>query len=232
MRLSILISTLGERQELFTRLVQKLTRQVKDDALEDQVEVLDFLDNREHTLGFKRNELIARARGEFVAFVDDDDDLSDDYIRSICNALREHPTVDCLGITGTVFFRGTHPHRFVYSLQYDHYFSRGGVYYRPPYTLNPIRREIARQFAFEPVNFNEDIDWAMRLARAHALRSEHMIDAPIYSYFSRRRWQWQWFVDVTEPVRHPLGLQLANRYRVARWLRTLKNPGREEFLTK
>ncbi len=219
MRFSILIPTLIERRAAFERLVEKLARQIDDDGLQGEVEILDYPDNGEHTLGSKRNELVRRARGEFVAFVDDDDDVSDNYVVSICRALRDDPTVDCLGITGIVYFRGAHPHRFVYSLRYEHYFSRGGVYYRPPYILNPIRREIAQQFAFEPVNFNEDIDWAMRLARARALRRETMIDSSIYFYFSRRRWQTQWLIDATEPIRHPLGLQFANRLRVVRWLR-------------
>lgn len=219
MRLSILIPTLIERRAVFERLVEKLTRQVNDNSLHGEVEILDEPDDGARALGSKRNELVRRARGDFVAFVDDDDDVSDDYVASICRALRDDPSVDCLGITGTVYFRGAHPHRFVYSLRYDHYFSRGGVYCRPPYILNPIRREIAQQFAFEPVNFNEDIDWAMRLARAHALRRERMIDPLLYFYFSRRRWQTQWLIDATEPFRHPLGLQFANRLRVARWLR-------------
>ena len=117
MRFSVLIPTLVERQAVFERLVQKLTQQAKDDGLQNEIEILDFPDNRENTLGFKRHELIAQACGEFIAFVDDDDDISDRYVQLIYSALREHPTVDCVGITGTVFFRGTHPHRFVYSLR-------------------------------------------------------------------------------------------------------------------
>jgi hypothetical protein len=150
--------------------------------------------------------------------VDDDDDVSDTYVEAICDALRLHPEVDCLGITGLVYFRGVHPHRFVYSARYDHYFSREGVYYRPPYMLNPTRRALAAQFPYANVNFNEDMDWALRVARAKILKCEWMLDEILYYYYSRRHWYVQWMIDVTEPIRHPLGLQYANRLRVARWL--------------
>jgi glycosyltransferase involved in cell wall biosynthesis len=220
MRFSILIATLVERQTQFQRLCGKLSRQVGDNRLEKQIEVLHLVDRGEQSIGAKRNALIERARGDFVAFVDDDDDVADDYVARIHQALCTHPAVDCVGITGVVRFRGAHPHRFVHSRQYDHYYSRGGIYYRPPYILNPVRREIAQQFPFENANSGEDIDWAMRMARARVLRREFMVDAEIYSYFSRRPWLAQWLIDATEAVRHPLGLQSANRFRLARWLKT------------
>jgi hypothetical protein len=218
MLFSILIPTLVERRAQFEKLRAKLQGQIDTSGLSADVELLELCDNRELRLGTKRNALIARAQGEFIAFVDDDDDVSDDYVRLIHHTLQAHPETDCLGLTGTVLFRGTHPHQFIHSLAYDHYFSRSGIYYRPPYILNPIRRTVAVQFPFAGINFNEDIDWAMRLAKAKALQREVMLRENLYSYYSRRHWLTQWAIDVTEPVRHPLGLQFANRLRVARWL--------------
>lgn len=219
--LSILIPTLDERRVLFERLAAALNAQIQAAGLQETVEIVALCDNRTMPLGAKRNRLIERARGEFVAFVDDDDDVAENYVTLIVNTLRAHPTIDCVGITGTVYFRGMHPHRFIYSLRYDHYFSQDGVYYRPPYILNPIRRALAAQFRFAEISFNEDIDWAMRVARAKILQREFMLDEPLYHYYSRRDWRVQWAIDVTEPVRHPLGLQFANRLRVARRLKQL-----------
>lgn len=221
MLLSILIPTLDERRALFEQLDHALNAQIRAAGLQETVEILELSDNRAMSLGAKRNRLFERARGEFVAFVDDDDEVAENYVALIVNALRTQPAIDCVGITGTVYFRGMHPHRFVHSLRYDHYFSRGGVYYRPPYILNPIRRALAAQFRFAEVSFNEDIDWAMRLARAKILQREYMLDEPLYHYYSRRDWRVQWAIDLTEPVRHPLGLQFANRLRVARRVKQL-----------
>ena len=222
---SILIPTLEERRAQFNRLAEKLRAQIAAASLEETVEICVDRDNREKSIGLKRNELIQRARGEFIAFVDDDDEIHDNYVSLICAALRDHPHVDCLGIRGIVYFRGTHPRQLIHSTQYDHYFSRGGVYYRPPYILNPLRRVIAQRYPFEAVNFSSDIDWAMRIARDRVLQREHMLDLDIYFYFSRRHWLVQAAIDATEGIRHPLGLQFANRLRLARWLRNQRKAG-------
>ena len=220
MLFSILIPTLLDRRELFARLQKTLTAQIQAANLESQVEILELCDNHEMALGAKRNQLIARATGEFIAFVDDDDAVADNYVSLIGQTLQAHPDADCLGINGLVYFRGQHPHRFVYSLRYDHYFSRDGVYYRPPYMLNPIRRTLSAQFSYANVSINEDADWAMRVARAKILKREYMLEPILYHYYSRRHRQVQAMIDWTEPLRHPLGLQYANRLRVRRWVNT------------
>lgn len=222
--LSILIPTLVDRQPLFERITAKLRQQIETNDLSDAVELLSLCDNREMTLGEKRNRLLHQAQGEFVAFVDDDDDISDDYVKLICQAIQSHPTIDCVGITGQITFQGKRPRLFIHSLRYRDYFSRGGVYYRPPYHLNPIRRVIASQYPYEPVSYSEDIDWAMRLCHDQALHSEFFIDTVIYYYDSRRSWRTQQFIDLTEAIRHPLGLTLANRLRIKRWWRSIR-PG-------
>ncbi len=218
MVLSILIPTLESRQNLFKRLIRKLKKQIAENGLESVVEILDFSDNGECTVGHKRNNLIEKARGEFVVFIDDDDDINEHYVKLTYDTLKKHPNIDCIGLKGQVTFSGKRPRLFIHSLQYKEYFSCNGVYYRPPYHLNPMRHCIAKKYKFEEIDYSEDIDWAMRICKDEALQKEFMIDEVLYYYHSRRNWVYQLIVDRTEKIRHTLGLQLANRLKVKRWI--------------
>src|SRR5215467_9960671 len=102
MLLSILIPTLESRRASFLRLYQRLDRQIVHNNLRSVVEILVFEDGGQHSIGKKRNALLQRAAGRFVVFVDDDDDVSDDYVRLIAGALSKRPDVDCIGIKGQV----------------------------------------------------------------------------------------------------------------------------------
>jgi glycosyltransferase involved in cell wall biosynthesis len=214
MLLSILVPTLEERCVEFAALSGRIRAQIDCAQLQDRVELLSLRDNRETPTGVKRNQLLQRASGDFVVFVDDDDDISADYIKLVCQAIESQPDVDCIGIRGLIYFRGSHPHRFVHSLQYQDYSSKGGVYTRPPYHLNPIRREIASSYRFRDVYYSEDIDWALRLRQDERLRSEVFIDSDLYFYYSRRFWTYQWTLDRTETLRHKFGLRLTNRFQI------------------
>ena len=214
MLLSILIPTLVSRRPLFARMQAHLGAQIGRCGSEDEVQVLHLEDNREQTTGAKRNALIEMAAGRFVAFVDDDDRVSDDYVERILGVLRRQPDIDCIGIRGLITFRGRHPHEFIHSLRYNDYFSQGGIYYRPPYHLNPIRRDIASRYRFADVSYSEDIDWALRLRDDNALQEEEFVDAILYHYNSRRNYGYQWALDNTERIRHTLGLRAANRLKL------------------
>jgi glycosyltransferase involved in cell wall biosynthesis len=213
------------RRELFDGIRRELYSQARRAGLDGRVEVLSFRDDGTLPVGLKRNALVERARGEFVAAVDDDDLVSPDYVSTVCRAITDHPDIDCVGIKGVITFRGAHPREFIHSLRYDHYFSRHGTYYRPPYHLNPIRREIAARYRFDEVRRGEDVDWAVRLCRDGALRKEHFVESPLYYYRSRRWWAYQSLLDRTESVRHPLGLQWHNRLRLRRWCRAVLRRG-------
>jgi len=39
------------------------------------------------TIGAKRNQLLHRAKGDYVAFVDDDDLVSSDYVNKVLSAV-------------------------------------------------------------------------------------------------------------------------------------------------
>ncbi len=221
MLLSILTPTLIERRVCFQLLQDKLQRQIREGAFSDHIEHLCFEDNRERSIGYKRNVLMDQAKGKFIVFVDDDDDVSDNYVSLICEVISNNPEIDCIGFRGTITFKGRHPHEFVQSLQYHRFSRKNGVYYRSLMHINPIRRDIAVQYRFEDISYSEDIDWIMGMIRDKTLSRECFIDQTLYFYDSRRQWWYQQLIDVTEDIRQMMGIQMVNRVRLRRWLRGL-----------
>ena len=88
-KFSILIPTLVEREEKLNALKEELQNQIGDRA----VQVLSLADNLQMSVGQKRNMLLAQSTGEYVAFVDDDDSVSVDYVTKVLTALESSP--DC-----------------------------------------------------------------------------------------------------------------------------------------
>lgn len=174
MILSILIPTLDSRSALLSILLQELQRQIGDRL----VEVL--VDKGEGTTGSKRNRLLNQASGKYIAFIDDDDAVSDRYIDLILEAVKDNP--DCLSLIGVITTNGKNPVKFYHSLQYTSYFERNGAYYRPPNHLNVIRASIAKLYPFPDKTWGEDTEWAMKLCSDCVLKYEIVIDEVLYYY--------------------------------------------------
>jgi hypothetical protein len=112
---SILISGIPERFHLVHKLLFSLLEQQAVARMPD-VELLYLLDNRRRTVGAKRNSLLGMARGEYASFIDDDDEVANDYVqkiyREICTT-RKTPRVgtDCPKCGGTTCEHcgGDHP---------------------------------------------------------------------------------------------------------------------------
>ncbi len=180
MKWSILICTLANRAQAFQQLHDHLSRQIQQAGLHGQVEILHSLDNREHSVGAKRNALHRQARGEYLCFVDDDDKVADWYVQRIFDGLSTNP--DCVSLTGIITQPGKNPRTFIHSVRYDRYFEENNVYYRPPNHLNPIRSSLARSVPFPDRFHGEDTDWALQLCRRGVLRDEFEINEPYYFY--------------------------------------------------
>jgi cellulose synthase/poly-beta-1,6-N-acetylglucosamine synthase-like glycosyltransferase len=180
MLLSILIPTLTDRKKKFDFICNKIQDQIQAKGLGQEIEILFFEDNRKHSIGHKRNWLIEQAVGKYIMFVDDDDDVSYDFIEKIYEGLLTDP--DCISLVGIITFSGNNPKQFIHSIKYNKYFEKDNVYFRPPNHLNPIRRDIAVKFPFKEINFAEDTDYAMRICNAGLLKKEYEISKPYYYY--------------------------------------------------
>ena len=178
-RLSILICTLPERANLLARLRRILDPQCRNQP----VEVL--LDERPRpvSIGAKRNALLQSAKGDYIAFVDDDDTVSPSYVRLVLNALRSNP--DCAELWGIITQDGRNPKKFHHSVHHQKWEERGGVYLRYPNHLSPIRRDLALQAGFPDNSFDEDKSYSDRVKPL--LKTMGKISQTIYNYDYRSK---------------------------------------------
>lgn len=169
---------------MFNRLIQSLNKQIQNAEADGLVQLCSLSDDRQMTIGEKRNKLMAMSTGMYTAFIDDDDMVSPDYISLVLEAIRNgYP--DVIGIVGIFqgdLGRGRISKRFYHTIENNSYYTSPRGFERPPNHLNPMKREIAIGFSFEHKNFAEDTDWAMEICKAGVLKSENFVQNPIYFY--------------------------------------------------
>jgi hypothetical protein len=184
MLLSILICSTPARAPMLRRLVGFLRAQIRAEGLQRQVEICVDIDRGEVTIGQKRQRLLERAVGQWIAFVDDDDWVDALYVRRVVEALRSDP--DCVSLNGVLLTNGEDPQRFEHALKYETWETVGGVHLRCPNHLNAVRRQLALEVGFASKNFGEDADYSMRL-RPLLKTQVDVGAAPLYFYFWRRK---------------------------------------------
>jgi len=89
---------------------------------------------------------------------------------------------DCVELKGIMTTNNQWPTPFNHSIKHSTYFDSGGIYYRPPNHLNPIRRELITPFKFPDLSLGEDTDWALRVAKAGVIKTEAPVSNPYYFY--------------------------------------------------
>ena len=188
-KFSILMLSIPERIPSMTSAVKHLQEQADALGQGKAVEILVLLDNRSKSISEKRNDLLQMARGKYIAFLDDDDAVSKDYMSKILTAIDEND-VDCISFNQWCSINGEpmdvefgigNPHGQLWRDE-DGFL---GDIKRPPYHMCLWRREIAQSEAFNPVygangQSSEDIDWLMRLYPK--IQTEHHIDDSLHGY--------------------------------------------------
>jgi GT2 family glycosyltransferase len=178
--LSVLVPALESRRDALRELLASLESQRALLRGGRPVEVLVNLDNRQKTVGKKRNELLESARGDYCVFVDDDDRVAPSYLEDILAAISGRPAADCVVFQGLITTDGANPRPFLFGKEFARDHEKNGTYYRLPNHLCPVRRELARRTRFREINRGEDSDYAARLRPL--LRTQARIAKTLYFY--------------------------------------------------
>lgn len=196
---SILVATLNRRAPQLRNLLAGLLPQVE--AVEGAVEIVLFPNDGERPLGHVRQDLLEAARGEYVSFVDDDDEVSPRFVEAILPLL---DGVDYVGWRMQCWVDGRKLLPTFHSLRYERWFDDRRGYYRDISHLNPIRRELALLGDYRVATAAEDVSWASQVRGTGRVRSEHFVDDVMYLYRYDTRDSTQRGVAprVRRPVRH------------------------------
>ena len=138
MKLTVVLCSLPSRLKRFSTI-----ENVCNQGIKHGVEVLYLGDNWSMTLNRKRNLLIGLARGEYITFVDDDDEVTLDYVETILGALESGR--DCITFQSSVCINGS-PAKICY---YSKHFENEDLddrYLRQPNHVMAWRKSIIKPY--------------------------------------------------------------------------------------
>ncbi len=200
--LSILIPVTPDRLEICQYLVKKIgfnfglhhfvndTEWVQAWVSEnEEVELIVYNDQKVITIGEKREKLYDYSLGLFSWQIDSDDDIADNAIELILNAIKSNPDVDVISFEEYVNMDGKEyrsNHAAIYSGwegDGNSIFPDGFHFHRTPFFKSVIRTELAKSIPIQKIRFGEDHAFANDL---HPLiKSEFHISEPLYRYIHR-----------------------------------------------
>lgn len=163
--LSILIPSIPERAKVLDDLMFKIGLQRHD--LENvhptlgKVEILyddtkSFLDGG-LSIGKKREALVKMAKGKYLCFLDDDEDIAPNYLETLvrlCQHDRDVCTFRAIAKNDnfwSIIDMSIHHPNIEASPNY--------ITLRTPWHVCPVRSEFAKMYGFEDINYGEDFKW-------------------------------------------------------------------------
>lgn len=176
MILSVLIPVVPSRVDIASDLFDRITAQAEG----YDVEVLMLLDNKKRSVGLKRDALVQISRGDYAAFVDDDDDVAENYIKSIVD--HAHLKMDVIVFDTLVSINGEPGVICKHAADYpiEQYNPNG--FRRPPWMMHAWRGDLARATHFRdssPENC-EDGPWCAAMLKG--IMKSVKINEVLYHY--------------------------------------------------
>jgi glycosyltransferase involved in cell wall biosynthesis len=174
MKLSILTPTIPGREKQLKALSEKLAKQIGDLP----VEHLILSDNRKRSIGEKRQSLVDIANGEYIAFCDDDDDVSDNYVSEILKAIETK--ADVITFNQKAIYNGLKSEVHFGIKNQDGQFNPGGITFRGPWHVCAWNRQKVKGCVFGFSNYGEDIIWSHQARKR--IKTGHHINKVLHTY--------------------------------------------------
>ena len=185
--LSIQIPTIVGREKQLQSLMNFINSQVVDCGCSNIVEVVSYCDNKELTIGEKRQRMYENSNGWFSVQIDDDDTVAQHYINSVINNMLNADLTDVDCITYKEKCHMTINRRFSikfvnHSMKYGKWMNNydGYDYVRTPFCKDIIKTELAVKAGVPFIRYNEDEQFSVRLLPL--LKNEIHIDDYLYIY--------------------------------------------------
>lgn len=161
LKLSILICSVENsgRDENLKNIIHELNNQICNNYADNIVELIVEKDNGNISVGKKRNELINKAKGEYICFIDDDDFVSANYLNIILQNLNK----DILMIRINHIKDGTKVKPIQTSLYIDYLETNEVIFRANHFHLCPHKKSIATNIKFQEINFAEDLDYSQKI---------------------------------------------------------------------
>lgn len=199
-RWEIMIPTVVDRGEKFNRLVNSLAPQIK--KYNNNIIITILWNNYEHELSELRQAMIEYSIGDYINFIDDDDDVAENYCDKIYPLL---DGVDYIGFRVAFYQHGQKQKQVVHSLTSEGWFDNGEGYFRRGTLINPTKRELMLKAGFKNSDYRkgipEDTTYAQNIDPY--LKTEHFIEDEVHIYMPTDDHAWSRFEGVREKFTRP-----------------------------
>ena len=157
--LSILIPAIPERANMLMNLLDKLYNQLDGIPIDNDVEILVFMDNRVRSIGMKREGLKKLAKGKYFCFLDDDDDVTDDYLFELWSKCKDED-VDVICFDSLADVEGVKSQVSVSIKNQNEQYNHDGDTLRKPCHVNCWNTKKFKKYHFSDASYGEDFYFA------------------------------------------------------------------------
>lgn len=187
---SVLIPSIFERMPKLQKLVGEFERQIQLFDLWDSVQIVSVVDNRKVSIGTKRQQVLNCSIGNYVAFVDDDDEVSNNYLFEVVNAIRNND-VDVITFDNCSIIEDHDPIIVNMRLRQENEqvrFEDGSdipvVIRRAAWHTCAWRSSLAKTVNFPDLSYGEDWEWARQLNTV--AKTEFHIPQVLHTYIFKK----------------------------------------------
>lgn len=181
-KFSILMPSIPSRLE---KMCIPLLKKISDQSDGKPVEILTLIDNKKRSVGLKRDALVQTARGEYLAFVDDDDEISEDYVDSILLAIDNGNNADVIVFKQIAQINDGNEFEVDFSIEHINEDAEqfDGIWKnikRQPFHVCVWKTEIAQKYRFPDASYGEDWHWCKRVLKD--IKTEYRINKKLHFY--------------------------------------------------